>query len=126
VADFVGAVNLFDGVLVAGFNTLALKVDGIEAVLPLPRVIKLPEGAMASLAVRPEKLRLSPEQPEGHAIAATVTSVNYQGGVSVVHLTISSGRALKAQMVSGSATAFSRGAHVWASWDACDGVVLGR
>src|SRR5580692_8166347 len=35
VADFGGAVNLFDGVLVAGFNTLALKVPGIEAPLPL-------------------------------------------------------------------------------------------
>src|SRR5580692_11873195 len=30
VADFVGAVNLFDGVLVAGFNVLALSVPGLE------------------------------------------------------------------------------------------------
>src|SRR5580658_9104188 len=36
VADFVGAVNLFDGVLVAGFNALALSVAGIAALLPLP------------------------------------------------------------------------------------------
>src|SRR3984885_14565719 len=43
VADFVGAVNLFDGVLVAGFNALALKAPGIETPLPLPEGTDLPK-----------------------------------------------------------------------------------
>src|SRR5215472_4660254 len=51
VADFVGAVNLFDGVLVAGFNALALKVDGLDTPLPLPEATGLPEGTTATLAV---------------------------------------------------------------------------
>jgi putrescine transport system ATP-binding protein len=126
VADFVGAVNLFDGVLVAGFNALALKVGGIDTPLPLPGLIDLPEGAAAALAVRPEKLRLSGERPEGDAIAATVASINYQGSASVLHLTTPSGHALKAQMASATATAFVRGAQVWVGWDAGDGVVLSR
>src|ERR1051326_2279166 len=55
VADFVGAVNLFDGELVAGFNTLALQVAGIEAPLPLLASRDVTVGSAAALAVRPEK-----------------------------------------------------------------------
>jgi ABC-type Fe3+/spermidine/putrescine transport system ATPase subunit len=35
VADFVGAVNLFDGELVAGFNALSLKIRGCEQPIAL-------------------------------------------------------------------------------------------
>jgi putrescine transport system ATP-binding protein len=120
VADFVGAVNLFDGV-VAG---AALKVPGLDTLIPLPA--DLPEGTTLGLAVRPEKLRLSRERPDGIAIAATVASINYQGGVSIVHLSTAAGHALKAQMPSASATAFERGAPVWAGWEPADSVVLER
>ncbi|HML09883.1 MAG TPA: ABC transporter ATP-binding protein [Stellaceae bacterium] len=126
VADFVGAVNLFDGVLVAGFNTLVLHVPSLEAPLPVPGETDLPEGSEASLVVRPEKLRLSAARPEGFAIAATVDGINYQGGVSVLHLTAAPGLALKAQMASAAAAAFERGMKMWVSWNPADGVVLGR
>jgi putrescine transport system ATP-binding protein len=126
VADFVGAVNLFDGVLAAGFNALALKVRGLETPIPLPKTVDLPEGTEAAIAVRPEKTRLSTERPDGFAIAATVASINYQGGVSIVHLTAASEHALKAQMASTAAAAFDRGALVWVSWDPADAVVLAR
>jgi putrescine transport system ATP-binding protein len=125
VADFVGAVNLFEGVLVAVVNALALEVPGIETPLPLPEGTVLPKGGDAALAVRPEKLRLSSVRPEGGAIAATVEGINYQGGVSIVHLAVASGHPLKAQMASSAAAAFARGMPVWASWDPADGVVLG-
>lgn len=126
VADFVGAVNLFDGVLVAGFNALAFSVPGLDAPLLLPEATELPAGAEAALAVRPEKMRLSVARPDGSAIAATVEGVSYQGGVSVVHLAAASGHGLKAQMASAAAAAFERGMIVWASWDPADGVVLTR
>jgi putrescine transport system ATP-binding protein len=126
VADFVGAVNLFDGVLAAGFNTLALKVPGLGEPLPLPEGVDLPVDSDASLAVRPEKLRLSMARPDGFAVTATVEGVNYQGAVSTVHLTIASGLGLKAQMSSAAAAAFERGVTVWASWNPADAVVLSR
>jgi putrescine transport system ATP-binding protein len=126
VADFVGAVNLFDGVLAAGFNTLALAVPGVEAPIPLPDTVALPEGTEAALAVRPEKLRLSAARPDGIAIVATVASINYQGGVSIVHLTAHSGHALKAQMPSAAAATFERGMPVWTGWHAGDAVLLTR
>src|SRR3954451_9708604 len=42
VADFVGAVNLFDGGLINAFNALALKVAGIDEPIPLPEPVNLP------------------------------------------------------------------------------------
>jgi putrescine transport system ATP-binding protein len=122
VADFVGAVNLFDGVVVGA----AVDVPGIDTPIPLSVCAELPDGTAVALAVRPEKLRLSREQPDGIAIAATVASVNYQGGVSIVHAAIPSRPALKAQMPSAAAAAFERGTPVWAGWDPADAVVLSR
>src|ERR1700693_2379869 len=86
VADFVGAVNLFDGALVAAFNALALRVPGVDTPISLPGTLDLPEGAEIALAVRPEKLRLSADRPEGISLAAVVSSIGYQGGLSIVHL----------------------------------------
>jgi putrescine transport system ATP-binding protein len=126
VADFVGAVNLFDGVLVAGFNALVLKASGIDAPVPLPETSNLPVGTAIALAVRPEKLVLSSGRPKGIAVAGTVASINYQGGASVVHLTTASGQMLKAQMASVAAAAFSRGDELWASWDPADAVVIAQ
>jgi putrescine transport system ATP-binding protein len=124
VADFVGAVNLFDGALVAGFNTLALAIVGNEPPMPLPEPVDLPVGSAATLAVRPEKLRLSQARPEGFALAATVVSVGYQGGQSTVHLVTASGRRLRAHLPSTMALGFARSAAVWASWAPQDAIVI--
>src|SRR5438105_2398721 len=44
VADFVGAVNLFEGEVAAGFNKLCLIVPGAAAPIPLPDAVDLPAG----------------------------------------------------------------------------------
>src|SRR5256714_13149381 len=75
VADFVGAVNLFEGTLVAGFNTLALALPGIEQPVPLPEPVSLPAGTAAALAVRPEEARLGPVRPERFALGGTGVSI---------------------------------------------------
>ena len=124
VADFVGAVNLFDGALVAGSNNPILRVAGIEEPVPLPEPVRLPPGASAAIAVRPEKMRLSPTRPDGFALAAAITSVGYQGGQSTVHLTTTSGRVLRAHLPSETALGLTRGSSVWASWSPLDAVVI--
>ena len=104
VADFIGAMNFIDG----------------EAA----SLLGVPAGAL--LAVRPEKLRLSRERPEGFAIAATVASVGYQGGQSVIHLSADGERPLIAHMPSAAAAEFVHGDTLWASWPADAAVVLGE
>ena len=124
VADFVGEVNLFEGELTAGFNCLALAVAGLDMPIPLPSGTELVEGAAAALAVRPEKLVLSHSPPAGFAITATVSSIGYLGGGSIVHLATEQGLALKAYLPGAAAGRLGRGAPVWASWAPEAGVVL--
>jgi putrescine transport system ATP-binding protein len=126
VADFVGEVNLFEGELTAGPDCLALTVEGVDRPIPLPSGTVLPEGAAATLALRPERLQLSCEPPLGFSVAATVSSISYLGGASTVYLTGSGGRLLKARLPSAEARRFSRGTAVWAGWSPDDGVLLTR
>jgi putrescine transport system ATP-binding protein len=122
VANFVGEVNLFEGELTAGFNCLALAVAGFPEPIPLPSGTQLPEGDAAALVVRPEKLVLSHAPPIGFAVAATVSSIGYLGGGSMVHLATEQGMALKAYLPG--AGRIGRGTPVWASWSLEAGVVL--
>ena len=124
VADFVGAVNLFEGEIVPGFNALCLAMPDAEQPIPLPQPAALPAGTRLTLAVRPEKLRLSTQRPDGFALAATIATVGYQGGQSTIHLATRSGLALRAHLPSGAAEGLARGAPVWASWAPEDAVVL--
>jgi putrescine transport system ATP-binding protein len=124
VADFVGAANLFEGELVGGCNAPCLKIAGAEQPVPLPHPVELPTGATIALALRPEKLRLSRERPEGFALAAAIASIGDQGGHSTIHLTTRSGLPLRAYLPSAAASGLAGGAAVWASWAPEDGVVL--
>jgi putrescine transport system ATP-binding protein len=126
VADFVGAVNLFEGTIIAGFNALAFMTPDCTQPIPLANAGTLPEGSAATLAVRPEKLRLTREWPAGFALSVTVASIAYQGGRSIVHVTPPFGRPLRAALPSEAASAFTRGDTVCASWAHEDAVVLTR
>ena len=123
VADFVGAVNLFEGELVAGFNSLCLAVPGIDEMMPLPG-LDLPAGTRLALAVRPEKLRLSRDRSDGFALSATLVSVAYEGAQSTLHLRLASGRPLRAYVPSEPALRIRAGESLWASWLWRDAVVL--
>jgi putrescine transport system ATP-binding protein len=125
VADFVGAVNLFEGQLVgAGSGTPCLAIPGIAQPIPLPGPTDQPPGRALALALRPENLRLSQQRPEGIAFAATIASIDYQGGQSIVHLATDWGQALRAHLASGAALGLTRGDAVWAGWAAADAVAL--
>jgi putrescine transport system ATP-binding protein len=118
VADFVGEANLFEGVAAGG----GLAVAEFEEPLPLPDG-PIPEEPVA-IAVRPERLILSTTRPGGFAIAATISAVDYQGGISALRLAAGGGRELKAQLASAAAARLPRGTPVWVSWSPEDAVML--
>jgi putrescine transport system ATP-binding protein len=123
VADFVGAVNLFEGEVTAEGDALRLAGAGEEA-MPLPPAIELRAGMRLALAVRPEKLLLSSQRPPSFALAATIAAIGYQGGYSTLQLTAATGLTLRAHLPSAAAQCFTRGAAVWASWRPEDAAVL--
>jgi putrescine transport system ATP-binding protein len=126
VADFVGEVNLIEGEVTTACNKPALAVSGLDHPVPLPCGTSLPVGFTAALALRPEKLVLSPTRPSGFAIAATVSSIGYLGGSSIVHLAAGRGLHLRAHLPGSANGTLERGMAIWAGWQLWDGVVLTR
>jgi spermidine/putrescine transport system ATP-binding protein/putrescine transport system ATP-binding protein len=115
VADFVGQMNFFEGrrrgsgFEVAGLGPLS--VQDLDA---------LPDGAPASLAVRPERVVLSDSAQPG-AFAAEVMGSAYMGQDMIVHLALTgSGLPLVARLPAAHrlAAGVANGSQVHCSWAA--------
>jgi ABC-type Fe3+/spermidine/putrescine transport system ATPase subunit len=115
VADFVGQMNFFEGHRRgSGFDVAGL------GLLPAPDLDALPEGAGASLAVRPERVVLS-ETAQPGALAAEVIGSAYMGQDMIVHLTLAkSGLPLVARLPAAHrlAAGVENGRQVHCSWAA--------
>jgi ABC-type Fe3+/spermidine/putrescine transport system ATPase subunit len=115
VADFVGQMNFFEGRRRgAGFEVAGL------GVLPAQDINALPEGAAASLAVRPERLVLS-EAAQPGTLAAEVVGSAYMGQDMIVHLALNnSGLPLVARLPAAHrlAAGVENGRQVHCSWAA--------
>jgi putrescine transport system ATP-binding protein len=100
VADFIGSVNLFDGRLKEDFPDHAL-VESAEAGadLVVGHAAGYSPGAALGVAVRPEKLRLA-KAGEGldmpNRLTGRVRDVAYLGDACVYHVTLDSGKVIKA------------------------------
>ena len=135
VADFIGNVNLMDG---------TLETDAIDHVTIrcadcthyVGHGITGTEGMSVSVAVRPEKIRISREaeapadgEPgtQFNRVRGTVKDMSYFGSFTVYHLLLASGLVLK---ISASNTERHRddeltwGDEAWASWSPTSQVVL--
>ena len=135
VADFIGNVNLMDG---------TLETDAIDHVTIrcadcthyVGHGITGTEGMYVSVAVRPEKIRISREAAvpadgePGHQfnrVRGTVKDMAYFGSFTVYHLLLASGLVLK---ISASNTERHRdeqltwGDEAWATWSPTSQVVL--
>jgi spermidine/putrescine ABC transporter ATP-binding subunit len=115
VADFVGQMNFFEGHRRGeGFDVAGL------GLLPAQDLDALPEGAAASLAVRPERVVLSADSAPG-ALAASVVGSAYMGQDMVVHLALAeSGLPLVARLAASHrlASGIENGSQVHCSWAA--------
>jgi len=135
VADFIGNVNLMDGRLIAGGADHALidTADGRHRVEP---GIEAPAGTTVTVAVRPEKIRLSRSAPESNdheagtpvnQVHGTVRDLAYFGSFTVYHLALPSGSMLKVSQGNTErlrAAPLTWGDEAWASWSPQSQVVL--
>ena len=135
VADFIGNVNLMEG---------TLETDAIDHVTIrcadcthyVGHGITGTEGMSVSVAVRPEKIRISREaaapadgEPgaEFNRVRGTVKDMSYFGSFTVYHLRLASGLVIK---ISASNTERHRddeltwGDEAWAAWSPTSQVVL--
>jgi putrescine transport system ATP-binding protein len=128
VADFLGAVNLFDGHVEAAAD--GLRLAGPDGPLVLPPGAALTPGAAVSLAVRPEKLALhtSPPTEPANRLEGRLLEIGYLGDRTTYLVRLASGRTVQALRTNAVVVPASlrSGDRVWLSFAAGAGVVLHR
>ena len=134
VADFVGSVNLFEGVLVADSEGLAtLRCDGLKTMLVAPS-IGSPIGAALSVGVRPERVVLAalgmPFERQ-NSFEGRVASVAFMGDRLIYQVAVaatdgSDGMLVKATQANAARgpAPFARGERVRIGWDAGASLLL--
>jgi len=127
VADFIGKTNLFEAT-VRGMDKGGLVLD-----IPGLGQISVPYEGQAdgqiSVAIRPEKIRLTKGRPSGDAVgtAGKVVQVAYYGDESHILLGNQTGVVITANVPNDSREAQGRiveGDDLWISWTAADTLVL--
>ncbi len=134
VADFIGEINIFKGRASAPKEGFC-EISFAEGLAPIraraPEGEALREGAEISFAIRPEKVAISPERPEGRANAyrGRVIDIAYLGNISTYHVELAGGQKVKAQAANTrriQRRAITWEQEVWVSFTDTAGVVLTR
>jgi putrescine transport system ATP-binding protein len=129
VADFIGNVNMMDGTVVIDEPDL-VEIDCGFCRHRVGHGITGNVGMAVSVAVRPEKIRLSREKPAGdevNQVKCTVRDRSYFGSFTVYNLQLEGGRVLKvseSNVERHRADAPEEGQAAWASWPDTAQVVL--
>ncbi|MGM0559723.1 MAG: ABC transporter ATP-binding protein [Pseudomonadota bacterium] len=132
VADFIGKMNLFSGRLESRHeDRLDVRVAGLGPMTAPTQDSSIFEGREeVDLAVRPEKVRVTAEAPEGESRVrrqGTVKNVAYYGDMSYVFVTLDGAFTINANVQNEARRndpALRPGDRVWCSWEAHDMLVL--
>ena len=126
VADFIGAVNLFEGRVVAAGAVLAVDCPELSQTISVAGAA--PVGAAVAVAVRPERIALSTQPPDlANRLQGTVREIAYRGEASTYHVAVGAGRLIRVTLPNagpGGAPPPVAGAAMWLGWDAQAGVLL--
>ena len=134
VADFIGSVNLFEGT-VNDVTPAGLVIDSPDAGATLVAPVRgdAMVGDTVCLAIRPERLYLSSlaeaDETVGFAnqLSGEIKEIAYRGDSRVYHVTLSTGRVVKAVMPSlgdSAENALHVGDAVMLGWERAAGVLV--
>jgi putrescine transport system ATP-binding protein len=130
VADFIGDVNLLEGQFHrTGPDRGEIRYSESEPPISAEVLQDIADGTKVSYAIRPEKIRVSPDRPDDRANAAhgTIIDIGYLGNVSTYHVELAGGQMVKAAMTNSTRLDrrdFTWEDKVWLSWRETAGVVL--
>jgi putrescine transport system ATP-binding protein len=132
VADFIGNVNLMEGSLAVDEPDHVV-IDCADCKHYVGHGITGTLGMPVTVALRPEKIQLSPDKPDNgelsdfNAVAGTIEEMSYFGSFTVYRLKLASGMVLAVSQANTERHRehhFTWGDRVWASWSDAAPVVL--
>lgn len=130
VANFIGLVNLFDGIIVEERSDhVIVKSTAMEKNLYVSHSASVPVGAQISVAIRPEKVMLTDIQPkdEYNWTSGVVKDIVYLGDVSIYHVKLRSGTvifATVANLVRAAERPIQWEDEVFLHWQSENGIIL--
>jgi putrescine transport system ATP-binding protein len=131
VADFIGTINMFEGsVTQADDEQISVRCPDVGVDMKALRFAEVAVGQDICIAIRPEKIFISREQPaddDGTCISAVVDDFGYLGNLSLYRMRLESGRLIQVsrQNRRRSAKRFVEWEDkVWLSWRPRSAVVI--
>lgn len=129
VADFIGDVTIIEGKATASGNGYDIAFAEDQPALHAKTDAQLSNGQSCHLAIRPEKVTITAERPDGvaNAIQGTIHDIAYLGNLSTYHVQLPTGQIVKSQTANTrrlSARPFTWEDKVWLSWTDTAGVLL--
>ncbi len=132
VADFVGSVNLFEGRLIEDEpDFVRVRSDELGGVFHVGHGVSAAPDATVWVALRPEKIQVSREQPEGNGdnrVQGVVSEIAYRGDQSVYLVRLAGGRQMRVTQPNslrhGAADRIRWEDTVWLSWESSSPVVV--
>ncbi len=136
VADFIGDINIFDAKVVANASDIGkpglvtLDCEGLK--VAVEQECAAATGSQVAYAIRPEKVRISLDQPADSSINSAygeVWDIGYLGDFSVFIVKLADGRVLRAAQANVSRLVdrpITFGDMVWLNWKPDSGLVLTR
>ncbi|MCA1243384.1 ABC transporter ATP-binding protein [Stappia stellulata] len=130
VADFIGDINLMECKVTARDGEMTkLHAPLFDCAIEVAQPVEAGIGDTVWFAIRPEKVRISFDEPEGPAnrLSGEVWDIGYLGDVSIYHTHIAAEETVRATVANRSRTVerpMSWEDKVWLSWDRDAGVVL--
>jgi putrescine transport system ATP-binding protein len=131
VADFIGSVNMVEGRLVEDEpDHVRIECEQLGCTVYVDHGVSSPPGAPVAVAIRPEKIQLSREQPPGtdNLLAGRIAGVAYLGDATRYLVQLPNGHQLRvtAPNVSRREERFEQDDPVWLTWHASSPVVVTR
>ena len=130
VAEFIGSVNLFEGeIVVDKADHAIIQAPNLEQQFFIGHGVSTNvEDKTVWLAVRPEKARITREQPEGEYnwCQGVVVDIAYLGGISVYYIRLMNDQVIQSVMTNSDRRSDppTWEDKVFISWEATSGVVL--
>ena len=91
IANFIGTINMFDGEVMSSNDSFLLRCPKISKPLKLPSQAELNIGQQVTLAIRPEKIKMTLEDPHDSSqitLRGEVLEFAYMGNISIYRVKI--------------------------------------
>jgi putrescine transport system ATP-binding protein len=130
VTEFIGSVNMFEGRLSEDEPSyVRIEANDLEAPIYVDHGVSSAPGATVWAAIRPEKMLMSREQPEGpdNWTEAVVRDIAYMGDLSIYLLRLPSGKIVRVTQPNVVRQAYERitwDEKVYLYWDPTSPVVV--